>query len=651
MPIARIAVDLAGLSSQSQFDAAQAVVQNPPVTLDGASRRDLALRQDRLVKERATLAFSHEELSRVIDQTRADKDRLTVEIDRAKADLIRLHEEVPAAEALLREVQAEAAEMARDLDRARRAKQDLEAIYPALARPVPDLAPEIRAWAEAFQKITPNKDIGRSIHQTYFQAVSQVMDLTPRLRRLEGERDKLAAEVEGRRRALAGVQAAIPAKVEQARKLKLALVEEYRAQDDAAVRLNEIEEELPGIEAALMSVDAAIGRVAAMRAALDTALGQIIGKLRELQGALAALPGGARIGALAQDPASYGKRLSAELAETEFLRKSLGKGEVGLVIGRIAGLLSATDADVDAVNTAARAGVSADRMPLIKADALLRAQVEGAKDHEGGPIPPEDLLVPDDVLALMEQGLDDAAEISALGAQIDARIALAVAQILRARASKAAAEALRLQQEARRKIYDNVVALIDAPAFAELDPGRRGKIVWTEAPKVRDGGVTVETVTALLADALEAQYKPNVETWKKALGIIGKSFPDTGQTFDGCKIHASFFPGNLSADAAGVLRVRNPDGSAVNVTDLLTSLLMRDGDTGRVHGTLETGGRTPKVYFDGLNSAAPTITRYFDDWGYGIDAKAAVKKALVDYLKATLKPPLEAFVKRHGRPA
>lgn len=652
MPIAKVAVDAAGLPTFASYDAAQAVVAKPAVTLDGQSRRDLALRKERLEQEWATLDYSHDELTRVIDQTIAEKDRLTVEIDAAKADVVRLEDAIPASEDLLLSLEAEAREMARELDEATRSKLDLEAAYPVLARPVPELPPEVRAWAEAFQKITPNQDVSRSIHKTYFLAVSKVQDLTPRLRRLETERDKLRAEVEGQRRALETARAAIPAGIERARKLKLAITEEYRAQNDAEMRLEEIAEELPLVEAALMSVEEAMDRVAAMRSALDTALGQIIAKVQEVQGAVAALPGTAVIGPLAQAPDSYSKRLSAELAETEFLRKSLGKGEVHLVLGRMPGLIDAADADVEAVNAAARAKLSVDRLPKIKADALLRAQTEGAKAHEGGPIPHEDLLVPDDVLAMLEKTLDDVADISTLGPEIDARIAESVKQILRGRASAAAAEAQRLLKEARSRIYKGVVALKDDPAFAELDPTKRGRIVWDEAAKVNDGGVTVASVTLMLQNALEAQYTPNTETWKKVLGIIGKSFPDSGKKHDGYTIHVSFFKGNLSASASGGLRVRNPDGSAVDVPTLLTDLLMHATDTSRVHATLEVNGKpTPKVYFDGLNTTAPSVTRYFGDWGYGAPAMAAVKAALVHYLNTVIKPKLQAFVDRHGRPA
>jgi hypothetical protein len=652
MPISKLAVDVAALPSYSAFDAAQSAVAKPAVTLDGQSRRDLALRAEKLGQERLTLEFSLKELTRVIDETNAEKDRLTVEIDAAKADVVRLEEEVPAAEGLLRSFEDEARELARALAEANRAKLDLETAYPALARPVPGLSPEILAWAEAFQKVTPNPDASRSIHKAYFQAVSQVQDLTLRLRRLETERDKLKVEIDVKRRALAAARDAIPAKIERARTLKQAIAEEHRAQDDAEMRLEQIAEELSVVEPALMSVEEAMARVAGMRDALDTALGLIIAKLRELQGAVAALPGTAEIGPLLQPPESYAKRLSAELAESEFLRKSLAKGDVGLIIGRMPGLIDGADADVEAVNAAARAKLSVDRLPLLKADALLRAQTEGAKAHEGGPIPPEDLLVPDDVLALMEKGLDDAADISALGPQIDARIAESVKQILRGRASAAAAEAQRLLEEARRKIYADVVALKDAKAFAELDPAKCRTIVWEEAIKVRDGGVNVATVTALLEAALEAQYKPNVETWKRVLGIIGKSFPDSGKKHDGFKIHVSFFKGNLSASASGGLRVRNPNGSAVDVPALLTNLLMHATDTSRVHATLEVNGKpTPKVYFDGLDTAAPSSTRYFEDRGYGATAMAEVKAALVHYLNTVIKPKLQAFVDRHGRPA
>jgi hypothetical protein len=156
----------------------------------------------------------------------------------------------------------------------------------------------------------------------------------------------------------------------------------------------------------------------------------------------------------------------------------------------------------------------------------------------------------------------------------------------------------------------------------------------------------------MLQAALEAQYKPTPEAWKKALGVIGKSFPDTGRKFNGFKIHVSFFPGNLSADANGVLRVRKPDGSKVDVDNLLHNLLQRNGDSGRVHATLEVGSSpTPKVYSDDMTTAAPTIPRYFSDHGIGPDGGTALKSALVGYIRDNIKPKLQAFVERHGRPA
>jgi hypothetical protein len=84
---------------------------------------------------------------------------------------------------------------------------------------------------------------------------------------------------------------------------------------------------------------------------------------------------------------------------------------------------------------------------------------------------------------------------------------------------------------------------------------------------------------------------------------------------------------------------------------VLRTFLTSPSEDTRARDYGDSRGYTPKVYFDGLNTTAPTITRYPEDEGYGQAAKNAVKKVLVDFPNSSMLPKLQAFIDRHGRMA
>lgn len=649
MPVAKPSVDPASLPTLDTFEAAQkarsGLLKGPGVE----SRKDLVTQEAALMKERGTLQSLVITRNRDAARDQDAKDRLTLEIDNAKSEVTRLESAIPNAEDVLIGIAADLRDLTREVDTATMSKLDLEAAYPVLARPVPEQPPEITAWIEKFQGVTTNPELSRSIHKTYFLAVSKLQQAAPKLRQMQGQRDEAAAGIAADRKALVARQAEIEDKVGQARALKAAIPLALDEVNTAEIRLDEIDREISVISAQLMSVDDATAAIKKMQSSLDAALGILSAKVAELTAAVATLSPGAEISALRQDPTSYTKRLDAEKAEIAFVAKSLGKDDVAFAIGRTAGLIDNVGKDVDAVNLALRAKLSTDRLPLLRADARLRAEAVGNAPRDSGPVPADDLMIEDDVLAALEATLDEAQPISDLGDQIDTRIAAKLKPILQARASAAAKEALRLQHEERQKAFNDIALLKADPAFAELDPTKRDKIVLDEQWKAREGKATVASVTLKLQAALAEQYTPDAAAWKTALGILGKSFPDSGRKHDGYSIHISFFPSNLSSDANGLLNLRKADGSAEDAATLMHKLFNRAKETSRIHATLETGeDSTPKVYYDNMGTTAPTTALYFYGAGQAA-AKTAVKAALVNYLTTVMLPKVQAFVNNHGR--
>lgn len=649
MPISKPPVDSATLPTLAAYEAAQKARSGLLGKQGVESRKELVTQQAALLKERDDLQSVVVTRNRDAAQAQSAKDRLTVEIDDAKSEALRLEEAIPNAEAVLIGIDADLRDLTREVDTATMSKLDLEAAYPALAKPVPERPPEIAAWIEKFQGITTNPDLSRSIHKTYFLAVSKLQEAAPKLREMQVQRAEVEAGIAADRKALAACRKEIEDKVAEARALKAALPQALDDVSAAEVRLGEIDGELAVLSAQLLGVDDATAVIRQMKTELDAALGTLSAKVEEVAAAVKTLSPGAEIPPLRQDPDSYTKRLDAEKAEIAFVAKSLGKDDMAFAIGRIGGLIDKVGQDVDAVNQALRAKLSTDRLPLIRADTRLRAEAVGNAPRDSGPVPADDLMIEDEVLAGLEAKLDEGQPISDLGDQIDARIAAKLKPILQARASAAAKEALRLQHEERQKAFNDIALLKANPAFAQLDPVKRDKIVLDEQWKAREGKATVASVTLKLQAALADQYAPDAAAWKTALGILGKSFPDSGRKYDGYSIHISFFPGNLSAEANGMLNLRKADGTAEDVDALMHDLFNREKPVSRIHATLETGDdKTPKVYYDNMGTAAPTTALYFYGDGQAA-AKAALKAALVNYLTTVMRPKIQAFVDRHGR--
>jgi hypothetical protein len=415
-----------------------------------------------------------------------------------------------------------------------------------------------------------------------------------------------------------------------------------RAAADAA---EQCEFDLVPVAARLMTVQDAKAVIERMNDALVKAFGHLSATAQALSTALNDVPADTPIAATGLTRKSFQDRLSARQSESDFIGKSAGKGDTALGISRFFDLIAGLDQDVDAGNAALRQKRSEDNRPGLIALARTSAEKIAAQPREGDPIPVEDLLVDEAILEGLERGLDDGVDIDTLTPEIEAQIQAKLKDILDARASKAKAEALaqrKLQREAERQA---ILRLREDAAFKELAPMERNAIVVDRAGKALNGKATLATATADLNAALLAQYKPaSAEIWKKALGIIGKSFPDSGFTYSGYKIHVSFFGGNLSSDANGTLKARKKNGDPAKVDKLLDRLLMRSKITARVHATLETGvKKTPSVYYPGNDFT--TETRHFTALG----GQQEVRDALRHYLQNTIKPRLQKFVDNYGR--
>ncbi|MDK3073608.1 hypothetical protein QO034_10840 [Sedimentitalea sp. JM2-8] len=643
MRVAKAAIDLSALPDMRALLAAQQVLAGTLKTEKGEA--DPQTEAHRLRKEKVRLQAAEAALRDRIARSRQLQAGLTQRIDAEKSVLQDAQSALTVDEDTLLLLNADIRDLQREVDSANMSRLDLEAAYPALARPVPDLPDAIRDWIAEFQGITPNPAVSKSIHKTYFLAVSRLQTEGAKLKALDAERAALVSNAEAQRKKRDAAQRSVDTMIAEATALKQKIRKDANDARAAADAAEQCDIDLVPVAARAMTVQDAKSVIDQMNAALAGAFSQLADTAKTLSAALDGIAEDAPVADTGLTRKSFQDRLSARRNESDFIGKSAAKGDTALGISRIFDLIAGLDQDVDAGNAALRRKRSDDNRPRLIAAARASAEQIAALPREGDPVPVDDLLIDEAVLEGLEQGLDDSADIDTLTPEIEAQIEAKLKEILDARASKAKAEALaqrKLQREAERQA---ILLLREDPAFKELVPMVRNTIVVDCAGKALTGKATVATATADLNAALLAQYKPaNAEIWKKALGIIGKSFPDSGSTYADCAIHVSFFGGNLSSDANGVLEARKPNGDPVNVDTLLDSLLKRSTITARVHATLETGAnKTPKVYYPGNDFT--TETRHFTALG----GQQAVRDALNDYLQNTIKPRLQTFIDNYGR--
>lgn len=643
MRVAKAAIDLSALPDMRALLAAQQVLAGTLKAEKGDA--DPQAEAHALRKEKVRLQAEEAALRDRIAQSRQLQAGLTQRIDAEKSVLQDAQAALALEEDTLLLLDADIRELQREIDSANISRLDLEAAYPALSRPVPELPDAILDWIDEFQGITPDPAVSKSIHKTYFLAVSRLQTGGAKLKALDAERATVLSNAQAQRKKRDAAQQAVDSMIAEATALKQTIRKDAGDARAASEAAEQCDIDLVPVAARAMTVQDARSVIEGMNAALAKAFGQLSATAQAMSTALVAIAEDAPVADTGLTRKSFQDRLSARRTESEFIGKSAAKGDTAFGISRIFDLIVGLDADVDAGNAALRRKRSDDNRPRLIALARTSAERVAAQPREGDPIPVEDLLIDEAILEGLERGLDDGVDIDTLTPEIEALIEAKLKDILDARASKAKAEALaqrKLQREAERQA---ILLLREDPAFKELVPMVRNTIVVDCAGKALSGKATRVTATADLNAALLAQYKPaNAEIWKKALGIIGKSFPDSGFTYADCAIHVSFFGGNLSSGANGALEARKPNGDAANVDTLLDLLLMRSTITARVHATLETGAnKTPKVYYPGNNFT--TETRHFTALG----GQQAVRDALHHYLENTIKPRLQKFVDNYGR--
>jgi hypothetical protein len=643
MPIAQAAIDLSVIPKMRDLAIAQEKLAGTLKTAKGDPDPETEAR--RLRKELAQHHATERSLRASAEQKQARQRDLNARIDAAKVARLRAESDLALDEDTLLLLEADIREMRQELLAAEAARSELESAYPALAKPVPELPDAIRAWMDEFQSVTPDPQLAKSIHKSYFLAVSKVQNLGPRLDALEAERKRIGDGIARQRQALEAGQREIGALIEEARGVKQAARDDLRKAEAAADAAEDCTDDLFLVEARAMPADDLRRVIAVMNTTLVQAFDLLAAKAKEIKTAIGALAAEAEVADSGLTRSAFQKRLDARASEAEFIGKSAGKGDTALGISRIHELIAGLEGDVDKANIALREKLSRDRLPVMISDARQRAEAIAAQPREGDPIPAEDLLIDPAVLEGLERGLDDAVDIDTLTSVYDSMIEERVKEILADRASAALALAREQQRQARAAERVNILALGDAVAFKELAPMVRGRIVNDQALLALKGGATVATATAALQAALDAQYKPSAETWKKALGIIGKSFPDTGRNYRGYRIHVSFFPGNLGPTAAsGTLSLGEDDGTMKTADSLIPFLFLNNNVNKRIHATLETGVRyTPSVYYPGTNPA--TEVKNFTALG----GQTEVGAALHDFLDTTMKPKLETFLKNYGR--
>lgn len=641
MPVAKAAIDRSSLPDMQALLAEQKVLAGTLKTARGES--DPLTKARALRKKLAELKATEDTLRAKVARDETLKADLNVRIGTARADLIGLENDLALEEDSLLLLDAEIRELQRSFDTANMSRLDLEAAYPALASPVPHLSDEIETWIAEFQGVTPDPRVSRSIHKTYFLAVSKVQAEGPRLTGLQANRADLADSCDKRRQKRTTDQQAADKMIAEERALEMSVSEDQMAADAAAGAAEGTAAKLIPVAAASMSVKDAQSVIDGMNRMLAAASGVLSAKAADLIKACKSIDAVSPIADTGQTRESFDTRLTVCQSEADFITKSVTRGDTSFGISRISDLIDRLDQDVDSVNITLRSKLSEDRKPLLVAAARLRAEAIASEAREGDPVPVAELLIDEATLDGLELGLDEGAEISTLTSQLDAEINRKLADILDARISAAKAEKRRLRDEAREIQVQGIRVLAEAVAFAAVPEFRRRQIVREQAGLAASGKATIASATALLTEALRKQHHPETATWRTALGITDKQFPDTGKKFGGFRIHVSFFPKeNLSRQAAGQLSLVTSTGGPADAADLMEKLFTRREVGARVHATLETGAaETPKVYYPG-----DADDEYWNFTDLGGDTE--LRTALHAYLNATIKPKIQKFIDSHG---
>ncbi len=576
------------------------------------------------------IAVSRDEINREIEKLTVDR-RLAVEKrdDDAKAaaghgkrcselknDIDSWKQELPKERSKLEGLNKSAAEGARRRDQAievaRRQEKEMSELMgrddmetPWSDKPVPELEPKVREWAENFVRLKKEKTIA------YFKAESEKFGALIDLSKVR----KDIAESESR---ILSLENSIP----QAEKLLEELTqakeraEKSQKENHEAVRL--VQDKIDRQNGLLADHDYVDHLQALVGQLKEAALAGVRGVVNEAQENLTNILGAVRA---VQHP-SYFSKAQEKFRVFENLWKDRTQGLKSLRLGSdVAKNIEAVRAEANLVLTYATTvdsyfatglPVEAEKVRLATLRSSLKPEiaeeVATRRNSETGlKIGARQLSIDDGILVRISNRCDKGSPFvpeTLLGPLLDA-MEDAYTYKQEETLKEQAKNAKNKEEETRLKALDDIGNEKD---FDKLKPGRKKATIGIYKAQPKES-FTHEDVRNALKEDLKLQLTPNKSRWRSILGLPPKAFYDaepftdsSGETY---KVHTSFFESALGGNADGGVGVYKTDDTKHSADEVM-ELLFEDGinEVLRAHASVElecSDGRKPHVYVGGLD--------------------------------------------------
>lgn len=497
------------------------------------------------------------------------------------------------------------------LEAAKQQEKDLSALMgrgdmetPWSDKPVPELEPKVREWAENFVRLKKEKTIA------YFKAESEkfgalidlrkvrtdIADCENRIVALEEKIDDAKKTLEELTRSKVVAKEAEGKNQEDVLNVQKAINDEngLLANHAYAEHLQELvgsakEAALSALREARAEAQENLTRILSeIRSAQHPAYSQKVTKaLREFED-----------GHTTRDKALKSLKFGADFPKNvELLR---GEADLAQTLAKKIDTYVAKDLLVAAENARLN-NLRMDWRPKVFEEVSSRRNIENGKS-----ISARQLYIDDDILKGISKSCDPSVPVvseALIGPLLDAAEEAydrALETFLKEELKKSA----NLAEENRLKALD---AVGNEPEFAKLPANRKRSVIapYKGMPAV---SATPEIVREALREALRLQLTPSIARWRSILGLPSKIFFDaksftdsSGETY---KVHISFFESAVGPNANSGIGVYKSEDTKYTADEVMQMIFEDDiEEIFRAHATLElenNSGAKPHVYVGGL---------------------------------------------------